>query len=87
MDSSVEKVLRCLEKKQLSVLSVDKIDRKIYVKGEKIDEKKFVNRIVLPSSRDVPFLEYKGGVFFSRKVLFRGYNRCAENRRAGRWVK
>ena len=39
MDSSVEKVLRCLEKKQLSVLSVDKIDRKIYVKGEKIDEK------------------------------------------------
>lgn len=67
MDSSVEKVLRCLEKKQLSVLSVDKIDRKIYVKGEKIDEKKIVNRIVLPSSRDVPFLEYKGGCSFQEK--------------------
>ena len=40
MDSSIEKVLQCLEKKQMSILSVDKIDGKIYVKGKKNDEKK-----------------------------------------------
>ena len=67
MDPSIEKVLQCLEKKHMSILSVDKIDGKIYVKGKKIDEKKMANRYVLFSSRDASFLEYKGGCSFQEK--------------------
>ena len=34
MDPSIVKVLGCLEKKRMSVISVEKIDGKIYVKKE-----------------------------------------------------
>lgn len=78
MDPSIVKVLGCLEKKRMSVLSVEKIDEKIYVKGNLpsstemivVDDKTFdVGESVFEYKKDCLFQErdYLKGVKHSQR--------------------
>jgi len=70
MDPSIEKVLRCLEKKRMSVISVEKIDGKIYVKKETGKE----SDVIGPAAFDpgVSILEYKQDCLFQERDYLKG---------------
>ena len=70
MDPSIVKVLRCLEKKRMSVISVEKIDGKIYVKKETGKE----SDVIGPAAFDpgVSILEYKQDCLFQERDYLKG---------------
>jgi hypothetical protein len=70
MDPSVVKVLGCLEKKRMSVISVEKIDGKIYVKKETGKE----SDVIGPAAFDlgVSILEYKQDCLFQERDYLKG---------------
>ena len=70
MDPSIVKVLGCLEKKRMSVISVEKIDGKIYVKKETCKE----SDVIGPAAFDpgVSILEYKQDCLFQERDYLKG---------------
>ena len=70
MDPSIVKVLGCLEKKRMSVISVEKIDGKIYVKKETGKE----SDVIGPAAFDpgVSILEYKQDCLFQERDYLKG---------------
>lgn len=72
MDPSIVKVLGCLEKKRMSVLSVEKIDGKIYVKGNQPSSMEMI--VVDDKTFDVgeSVFEYKKDCLFQEKNYLDG---------------
>ena len=70
LDPSIVKVLGCLEKKRMSVISVEKIDGKIYVKKETGKE----SDVIGPAAFDpgVSILEYKQDCLFQERDYLKG---------------
>lgn len=70
MDPSIVKVLGCLEKKRMSVISVEKIEGKIYVKKETGKE----SDVIGPAAFDpgVSILEYKQDCLFQERDYLKG---------------
>ena len=70
MDPSIVKVLRCLEKKRMSVISVEKIDGKIYVKKETGKESDVIGSAAFDPG--VSILEYKQDCLFQERDYLKG---------------
>ena len=68
MDSSIEAALRCIEKKKMNVLAVEKIDGKVYARGWFSRTK---NNICYVVTHGAPFFEIKKNCSFEEKHWFK----------------
>ena len=68
MDSSIEAALRCIEKKKMNVLAVEKIDGKVYARGWFSRTK---DNVCYRITHDAPFFEIKKNCSFEEKHWFK----------------